>query len=211
MKEAFEFWATLANDNSDESSTRFIANKEITQYDLNFILKFVTRKSKVLDLGSGTGLIINKLYKYVEHIPAVVRFSNFSQYIVHSDKIKIINATVEDFSIINNSFDLVTFFGMIQYLNEEETNTVYKKYYKSIKKGGKIIVKHQFGVTEDVLISCFSKELNRKYASHYRHIDKEVELLKNNSYKNIEIFDIYPPEYNRWTNTHFYAIVAEKK
>ena len=29
-------------------------------------------------------------------------------------------------------------------------------------------------------------------------------------YKNIEIVDIYPPEANRWDNTHFYSIVAEK-
>lgn len=44
----------------------------------------------------------------------------------------------------------------------------------------------------------------------YRHIDKETLLLENIGYKNIKVVDIYPPEANRWDNTHFYAIVAEK-
>ncbi len=42
-------------------------------------------------------------------------------------------------------------------------------------------------------------------------IEKEIELLKNIGFKNIETFDIYPPEANRWNNTHFYAIVGEKQ
>ena len=33
---------------------------------------------------------------------------------------------------------------------------------------------------------------------------------KEIGFKNIEKFDIYPPEANRWNNTHFYAIIAEK-
>jgi cyclopropane fatty-acyl-phospholipid synthase-like methyltransferase len=210
MKESLKFWAKLANDNIGESSTRFNINKDITSYDVDFILKYVTPESKILDIGSGTGIIINQLYKHVQHITAVEPFLNFTQYIKNIENIEIVNVTVDEFEIIDECYDLLTFFGVIQYLNEEESNKVYEKYYKTLKTGGKIIVKHQFGITEDVFVSGFSKELNREYVSLYRHIDKEVTMLKNNSFKNIEVIDIYPPEYNRWSNTHFYAIVAEK-
>jgi len=210
MKESFEFWTALANNNTDNLSTRFVANKDITLFDVNFILKYVTPNTKILDLGSGTGIIINQLYSNVQHITAVEPFAEFSQFIANTEKIKIVHTKVEDFVPDDNYYDLLTFFGMLQYLNEEETNIVYNKYHKALKTGGKIVVKHQFGINEDVFVSGFSKELNREYASHYRHIDKEVSMLKNNAYHNVEIIDIYPPEYNRWENTHFYAIVAEK-
>jgi hypothetical protein len=80
-----------------------------------------------------------------------------------------------------------------------------------LKPSGKFIIKNQFSVTEDVNVSGFSSELQQEYHAQYRNIDKEIEILKKIGYKNVEVFDIYPPECNRWNNTHFYAIVATKE
>ncbi len=59
-------------------------------------------------------------------------------------------------------------------------------------------------------MSGYSKEQKADYFSQYRHIDKEVKILKDIGFKNIETFDVYPKQANRWNNTHFYAIVGEK-
>lgn len=74
--------------------------------------------------------------------------------------------------------------------------------------GGKIIIKNQFGIDKDVTINKYSTEQKAHYYSQYRHIDKEIKILKTLGYKNPTKFDIYPSEGNRWNNTHFYAIVA---
>ena len=122
---------------------------------------------------------------------------------------KIVNKTISEYSE-RVKFDLITCFAFVQYLDEQEAINFYKKYIKYLKPAGKIIVKNQFGVKEDVTISGFSSEMNKNYYSQYRYINKEVEILENCGYRNPKVFDIYPPQCNRWDNTHFYAIVAEK-
>lgn len=101
-------------------------------------------------------------------------------------------------------------FGIVQYFNESEIIKIYEKYFNNLKENGTTIIKNQFGVNEDVLVSGYSKELKKNYYSQYRHIDKEVKILENIGYKNIEVIDICPPQCNRWENTHFWAIVCKK-
>ena len=60
------------------------------------------------------------------------------------------------------------------------------------------------------LLSKYSEELKENYCSEYRLLNKELRLLSEIGYKIKYTIDIYPPEANRWDNTHFYAIVAEK-
>lgn len=99
-------------------------------------------------------------------------------------------------------------FGIVQYFGESEMRDLYVKYKEYLKTGGKLIVKNQFGVKEDVTVSGMSKEIGKVYYSEYRHLDKEVSLLKSIGFSDVITTDIYPPEANRWDNTHFYAIVA---
>ena len=98
----------------------------------------------------------------------------------------------------------------MQYFNESESLNIYKKYRDALKENGRIIVKNQFGVQEDVVVSGYSQELKKDYFSEYRHVDKEVRNLKLVGFQNIDVIDIYPQECNRWTNTHFYAITGIK-
>jgi hypothetical protein len=96
----------------------------------------------------------------------------------------------------------------MNYFNTDEATTVYKKAKSFVKLGGTLVVKNQFGVKEDVTVAGFSEEIGRNYYSNYRHVDSEVALLGLLGFKNIEVTDIYPAEFNRWENTHFYAITA---
>ena len=98
----------------------------------------------------------------------------------------------------------------MHYVERSEAIKIYKKCYNFLKEHGKIIIKNQFGVNDDVLVAGYSEEQKTDYYAQYRHIDKEINLLKEIGFKNVEKIDIYPPEANRWNNTHFWAIVGEK-
>ena len=208
-EDRLNYWQKKAAGNPNEKTAKVNAFNDYTQLDAAFILQYAGKDSALLDLASGTGLILNKIYDKVRSIVAVERFEEFSRFIKKSDNIIIVN---EDIKVYEPSavFDLVTMFGVVSYFDYNEIAEIYGKYFKCLKSHGKLIVKNQFGVKEDVLASGYSEELKENYASQYRYIGNEVDLLTKTGYKNVEIIDIYPPECNRWDNTHFYAIVAEK-
>jgi len=210
MEEAFDYFLKMSKrQNITPESVKIMPMNDFTNYDAEFILRYATSQTHILDLGTGTGLTINKIYDKIGKITVVEPFENFTKFIQKDLNIEIFNQTLSDFEP-KDTYDLLTCFGIMQYFTEEEVLPIYKKYFLALKEHGKIIVKNQFGVKEDVFVSGYSKELETEYGSHYRHLNKEINILKNVGYKNTKVFDIYPPECNRWENTHFYAIVAEK-
>lgn len=208
-KDALNYWDKMASNNPDEKTPKVTSCSDFTAYDAEFILKFTDKNSRILDLASGSGLIINKLYNDVAHITAVEFFKEFSKFIEKSDRISVVNEDIKQFET-SEKFDLITLFGIVQYFNEEETAALYEKYFHNLNDSGKLIVKGQFGIEENVTVSGYSEELKTSYYSQYRHLNSEIALLSRIGYRNIQPFDIYPPECNRWKNTHFYAIVANK-
>jgi cyclopropane fatty-acyl-phospholipid synthase-like methyltransferase len=180
---------------------------DFTNFDKDFILKHTNADSQILDLGSGSGLIINKIEPYVRSITCVELFPEFSKFIKQSDKIEVITANLLNFKI-NKQFDVVTSFGVMHYFDENEVHKIYESCLAMTKKDGVFIVKNQFGIEQKVVFDGFSKELERYYHAFYRQVDDEVRLLEQVGFKVVEKFDIYPPRCNRWDNTHFYALVA---
>lgn len=209
-EKALQFFADLAQrDTVSQTAVKFSDKNDFTQLDADFILRYASDTSQLLDIGSGTGLIVNKLYDKVQYIEAVEPFKTYSDFIVRADNVNIVNVTHETYRV-EKVFDFVLCFGFSQYLNAEEAANFYKKFYHALKQGGKILVKNQFGVREDVLISRYSDEINAMYFSEYRTVDHEKKLLSEAGFAAFEVVDIYPPECSRWNNTHYYAIVAEK-
>ncbi len=208
-KNSLDFFNNMAKGNPDEKSVKITKQSDFTKLDSAFILTFANKKTTILDLASGSGLIINKIYEKVAKIVAVEYFEQFSKYIIKASNVIIVNEDISKYST-KDTFDLITLFGVVQYFDEEETLNLYKKYINNLNPNGKIIVKNQFGVKEDVIISGYSDELKTEYFSHYRTLQKESDMLKKAGFNNISIVDIYPPECSRWDNTHFYALVAER-
>jgi cyclopropane fatty-acyl-phospholipid synthase-like methyltransferase len=206
--QAIDYWEGLAQNNPDEKSVKVNSFNDFTAIDAEFILKHADTNSSVLDLASGTGLVIGKYFDKVAHVDAVELFPEFSKFIVQSPNIDVYNESIEDFDP-TKEYDLILMFGIVQYFNESEIRRIYAKYKKFLKASGKLIIKNQFGVNEDVTVTGMSEELNKPYYSQYRHLAKEVELLKSLGFQSVQTFDIYPPEANRWDNTHFYAITAD--
>jgi SAM-dependent methyltransferase len=201
----FNYYDKLAKKADNPLITRNKA-KDFTKYDVEFLKKFGDKNKILLDLGSGTGLTINNLIDDFKEIIAVEKYREFSKFI--DKRIKVIEADLKEFDF-NLKFDIVTLFGVMNYFSFDEARELYERIFNSFN--GIMIIKNQFGVNDDVVVDGFSEELNSYYFSEYRYIEKEINLLKNIGFKIKEVVDIYPKEYNRWENTHFYAIVCEKK
>ena len=202
-KEALGFFRKMSERSDDPKSVKLAKASDFSQMDAAFILNYADVNSTILDLGSGTGLIVNKLYDKVKHITAIEPFPAFTKFIVPSNNITVVNTTIREYIINRNDFDFITVFGVMQYFNEEESFEIYEKFKSALKVGGKIIIKNQFGVHKDVVVEGYSEEQKSNYYSEYRFINKEVNILKKVGYVNIKVTDNYPPECNRWENTHF--------
>lgn len=208
--QALKFFKDMSeNQKNNPKSVKLACNTDYTELDSNFIMRYANENTSVLDIGTGTGLIVNKIYNKIKSVDCVEPYSEFTKFVVKNRNVTIINKNFFDF-ITNKTFDLITIFGTMHYVNEEEAIEIYQKSYSFLKRDGYIIIKNQFGINEDVTVSGYSEEQKTDYFAQYRHINKEVEILKNVGFRNINVVDIYPPEANRWNNTHFYAIVGEK-
>lgn len=207
---AMKFFEEMSHNAKDNpNSVKLAHNTDYTDIDANFILRYSDKNSRILDIATGTGLIVNKIYNKVGKIECIEPYEEFTKFIVNADNIEVFNQNIFDYET-ENRFDLITLFGFMHYVEEREAIKIYKKCYKFLNKGGKIIIKNQFGVKEDVNVAGYSKEQKTDYYAQYRYIGKELDILSKIGFKNIEDIDIYPPEANRWDNTHFYAIVGEK-
>lgn len=49
----------------DNKCVKLACNTDCTDIDAEFILKYVDNNSEVLDLGSGSGLIVNRIYNKI--------------------------------------------------------------------------------------------------------------------------------------------------
>ena len=210
-EDALKFFENMSqNAKKNPNCVKLAKNTDFTDIDANFILKYADKTSDILDIGTGTGLIVNKIYNKVNYIECLEPFKNFSKYIVQNENIKVVNKNIFEYKT-DKIFDLITIFGSMHYFNREEAESIYSVAYKLLKSNGVLIIKNQFGVNEDVTVQGYSEEQKTDYFAQYRYIEKEIKLLENLCFKNVEKFDIYPSEANRWQNTHFYAIVANKK
>jgi cyclopropane fatty-acyl-phospholipid synthase-like methyltransferase len=208
-KNIIEYYNQLAKKIIDAKATRNKA-KDFSEYDIALMKSLADKNKTLLDLGAGTGLLINYLIDDFKHITAVEKYPEFSKFITNTSKIDIIN---EDLLMLefpeNMQYDIVSLFGVMNYFSADEASALYNKILKFLNTNGILVIKNQMGINEDVIVNGFSEELQTNYYSEYRHIEKEIDLLKKIGFKKINTIDIYPPEYNRWDNTHFYALVCK--
>ena len=184
-------------------------SKDFSQYDVTLMRRISNPNKTLLDLGAGTGLLVNNLEKDFKKIVAVEKYADFSKFIHQSEVISVINMDLLELKI-DEAFDYVSLFGIMNFFNHAETKHIYEKVGKILKNDGTLIVKNQMGVAEDIIVDDYSEELNTYYYSMYRQVDEEINLLNEIGFSNIEKIDIYPPEFNRWSNTHFYALICRK-
>lgn len=204
-----DYYAKLANRIQSPTETRNKA-PDFSQFDINFVARYADKKYSLLDLGAGTGLLINSLTDRFARILAVEKYPEFSKFIKAADNVSVINSDLLTFAETEH-FDRITIFGVMNFFNEKEAAAIYQKARNWMKPDGVMLVKHQMGCDDDVTVDGYSQELDTNYYSEYRWFKKEIKLINQAGFDVAETVDIYPPEFNRWKNTHFYALVCRPK
>lgn len=208
MEKSIKYWQELSKKIKSPSETK---NKrpDTSAIEAEFISKYLKPDMELLDLGSGTGLIINKIVGKVKKIIAVEKFEEFSRFIVENPSLLVINADLNGFKIRKN-FDIITCLGVAQYFSKNEILEIYNNIYSMLKKDGILILRNHCGIYEDVIVDGFSEELGTEYYAEYRFIKNELKMLSKIGFHNIEIYDILPDTINVWENTRHYFIVCQK-
>ena len=201
------FWSKRAA-MEDETASRLGDDVRIN-YDFSLICQYIDENSTVLDLGCGNCGLTNKLEPIVKSIVAVDKFDGFLKYCKKSPKISTVVSDVLEF-YSDNRFDVILIFGVLNYVTREQALSVYERCKDMLSSDGIMIIKHQMGVSEDVVVNSFSEALNQNYSASYRHVKQEVIDMEKAGF-DVEVVDIYPRKLNKWDNTHHYACICKKK
>lgn len=206
MNHSKDYWEELSKKISKPRETK---NKrpDTSQEEADFIIQYLQPDFEVLDLGSGTGLIVNKITPYVKSITAVEKFKGFSKFIKKDKKVKIIHADVVGF-YLDQKFDVVLCTGLMQYLQEPAVSQVYSNMYRMLKKGGTAILRNHCGLKETVVID-HSEEVGENFFAEYRQKDEEKKRIEKVGFQ-VEILDKAPKALNVWENTRHFMFICKK-
>lgn len=165
-------------------------------------------QSRVLDLGAGSCTLSGLLEPHVASVLAVDKFDGFLKHAPRSAKFRTECVDIVEFQS-QDSFDLILLFGVVSYLNLNDERDLYERCQSMLSSTGTFIVKHQCGLAGELIVDKHSTELDAHYHARYPDYQSQSELL--GKYFAVSTVDIYPPEFNRWENTHFYAFVCRHR
>ncbi len=202
------YWRNLSTKIKNPVETK---NKrpDTTELEIDFLEKYIQSNDDILDIGSGSGLIINKLIDFDVSITAVEKFEGFTRFIVEHPKMTVINADLIGFKI-RKEFDVALCFGVSQCFIKNEIKDIYKNIYSMLKVGGYFIMRMQCGIEKTKVVNGFSEELQTNYFAEYRQWEEEIDLLKEIGFNSIERFDIFPDTLNVWPDSRHYIFVCKK-
>ncbi|KKW94089.1 class I SAM-dependent methyltransferase [Sphingobium chungbukense] len=198
------FWEVRSRQSAVEAA-RF--HPEFTPCDLELIEPHLTSGATILDLGCGTCALANAIAaRETVHVHAVDKYPGMLDFADKRPNLSTEVADAIDYSR-DRQFDIILLFGVINSIPDaDDRMQIYGTLRQMLRPGGKLIVKSQFGIAEEVLVDAYSNDLGMDYAAIYPCVDDEEERLKR--LFSITRIDPYPAEYNKWPNTHFYAFLC---
>lgn len=207
MERSEKYWQKMADNITDAPEAR---NKRIdtSQEEADFFRNYLSISDEILDIGSGTGLVINKLYSDVKDIIALERFEGLSRFIENQPNIMVINARMEGF-LIRKEFDKILCTGVMQFFTLSEAELIYQNIFKMLKTEGLFLMRTHCGLKETVTVNK-SDENGGEYFAEYRLLENEVNLLKKIGFSNVQVLDKAPSALNVWENTRHFVFICKK-
>lgn len=207
MERSEKYWQKMAESITDAPEAR---NKRVDTSieEADFFRNYLSQSDELLDIGSGSGLVINKLHNDVKSIIALERFEGLSKFIDNQPNIMVINARVEDF-YIRKEFDKILCTGVMQFFTKLEAINIYKSIFRMLKKDGLFLMRTHCGLQETVTVNK-SDENGGDYFAEYRLLDDEVNTLKEIGFRDIQVIDKAPAALNVWDNTRHFMFVCKK-
>jgi len=208
MSKSEKYWSELSERIENPVQTK---NKrpDTSDLEIEFLKDHLSQVDEILDVGSGSGLIVNKLIAHVGHITAVEKYEGFSKFIEDHPNLLVINSDLLHFKM-RKQFDAVLSFGVSQCFNTEDAAKIYQKLYAMTKPKGKLIVRTHCGLEADKVINGFSEELGTEYFAEYRLVSNEIKLMETAGFRFLNQYDIFPDELNVWRDTRHFIFICEK-
>ena len=184
-----EFFNRVADIDYDERHLKLIEAKEK-------IIDFLPGNMKnVIDLGTGTGLQLIKLYKKYPNVHTIAidisdgMLKKLEERHI-SDNITIVNKSFFDYDF-GNDIDAVISSQALHHFEPKDKLTLYKKVYDCLKKDGVFVNEDYFAEDEETEKQLFEDYYNlvRGEGKHYDTpltIDHEIEILKEVGFRKIE-------------------------
>lgn len=177
-------------------------------FDLELARRFCRPGARVLDLGAGTCTLSAPLLDEVDRVVAVDKFVGFLEMAPEHPRLETVAADVAGFTM-DATFDLILLFGVANFLTVAEETDLYRECATMLAPNGVFVAKNQCGVDKEVVVDRYSEELGAHYHARYPARDEQLQRLEE--FFAVDVIDIYPPEINRWADTHFYAFVCTAK
>lgn len=153
-------------DGKDEHVWARLMEKNFKEISL-FLNKAFPGKGKILDLGCGYGHFIEKARNYGWSVWGVDPSSS-ALYSAKRKGLNVIEASVDDISFPDNSFDVVTAFYVLEHLPNPLSTA--KKIFEMLKPGGMIVIRVPH-TTPIVRFLSFFKIENNLYDTPYHLYD----------------------------------------
>lgn len=206
-KKIDSFWHKRSKIKHPRISTHFKSD-DCHLFDLKLINKYIKPSVTILDLACGPCYYANRLISKVKHIKAVDKFANFFSYCKKNPNLTTVQSDILSYND-KKQYDLVLLLGIMHFFDEKERELVYRKCQNFLKQKGVLIIRHQCGVSDDIVIDQYSEEIKDHYRAKYLYLNKEIKMLEK--YYRVELVDIFPKRLNRWSNSHYYAFVCRAK
>jgi spermidine synthase len=202
-----EFWRRRAVIQDPRLATSF-RNDGRLSHDIEFVKRHLPENPRILDLGAGTCTLSLPLLETAREIVAVEKFPGFLDKAPDHPRLRKVCDDVVNFST-RERFDAILFFGVVNYLTVPEEADLYRRCAEMLTENGCYLVKNQCGVSKEVVVDSYSEELQTEYFARYPAVDEQRRLLAEHFH--VRVVDVYPPELNRWKNTHFYGFACTKR
>jgi cyclopropane fatty-acyl-phospholipid synthase-like methyltransferase len=201
-----QYWRSRAECPDPRVATHY-KHDDALEFDVALARKHLSSDGAVLDLGCGTGAMVNRLAEHCSYILGVDKVHGLLKHCRRDlpGRVACVEADVVTYTP-DRTFDLVLLFGVVNFLTASESDALYARIPEMLGERGRLIVKHACGVSEEVVIDKFSEAIGTRYVARYPKLEEETARLHR--YFNVEVVDIYPARLNPWPDTHFYAFVC---
>ena len=172
--------------NWDRSS--WLSSKEYFEELSSQLIEFldIREEKKILDVGCGRGHLLESLANKVNFIHKPIGVEPVKHENTISQRIEIINSSVNSFLLKNNSkFDLVILKQVLHLLNSNEREYFYQEIKKYLNNNGQIVFIHMNNQTEIPQFPLMGNKLKLSIDSHHLLLE---ELNKNFKLLNIQNF-----------------------
>ena len=149
QKETLEYFDAFAKDWKEKAQGQKIAKVNVISQRNNYVIEVVKMRKKnlkTLDVGCGTGELVHEIAKLNVHAVGVDfagEMIRLAQEIALKDNLanaEFVCASVFDFKMVDNSFDVISANGFLEYISYEQFDSFLTIALNALQKDGSLVL-----------------------------------------------------------------------